>query len=239
MVNLKGDDKSRYVSAMFDKVAERYDLMNTIMSGGMHHFWRKKASRLALQGIEGDILDIATGTGDFAIELARSSKINRVVGLDFSAKMLPIARNKSVKKHLINKSDWVLGNAMTLPFVGEHFICVTIGFGLRNFSDKGKALTEVMRVLKPGGKLVVLDIIPLSGKSPLNVLSKLYFNRVVPLLGSVFAGSKEAYTYLPDSVENYLSPSELVSMMEGVGLQNISYGTIFMNTIAFHVAQKG
>lgn len=239
MVNLKGDDKSRYVSAMFDKVAERYDLMNTIMSGGMHHFWRKKASRLALQAIEGDILDIATGTGDFAIELARSPKINRVVGMDFSANMLSIARNKSLKKHLINKSDWVLGNALTLPFIEEHFICVTVGFGLRNFSDKEKALTEMIRVLKPGGKLVVLDIIPLYGKNPLNVLLKLYFKRVVPVLGSVFAGSREAYTYLPDSVENYLSPSELSSMMERVGLKNISYRTIFMNTIAFHVAQKG
>ena len=239
MVNLNGNDKARYVSGMFDKIAEHYDLMNTVMSGGMHHFWRKRATKLVLGNMNGEVLDVATGTGDFALEFVKNPLVERVIGLDFANNMIPIAKKKAAKQGMSMKSDWLLGDALNLPFSNDRFICVTVGFGMRNFADKNAALEQMLRVLKPGGKVVILDIIPISDNGLIGKLMKLYFRGLVPILGAVLARNREAYTYLPESVEGYLAPKDLAKLMERVGFNNVNYGTMFMKTIAFHVGEKG
>jgi demethylmenaquinone methyltransferase/2-methoxy-6-polyprenyl-1,4-benzoquinol methylase len=238
MVQLKGDEKARYVAAMFDHISRRYDLLNTVMSGGMHHLWRRRAAHLATQEGRGDALDVATGTGDFALRLARMPGVARIVGLDFAAKMLPLARAKAQRRGLSHRVQWMLGDALALPFPDRHFLCVTSGFGLRNFSDKEAALAEMLRVLRPGGRVVILDIVPLGGRGIFYRLLRVYFRRVVPWLGRLLAGSKEAYTYLPDSVDSFLTAQQLAAMMESVGLQRVRYEMMGMGTVALHVGEK-
>ena len=245
-MRLKGDEKARYVAAMFDGISRRYDMMNTVMSGGMHHVWRRRATALATQGGEGEApsassgqaLDVATGTGDFALDLARRPGISRVVGLDFAPQMLPLARKKAQRRNLSHRVDWLLGDALALPFSDDHFLCTTVGFGLRNFRDKEAALKEVTRVVKPGGRVVVLDILPSTGTGAIYRLVRLYFRGVVPRLGALLAGSKEAYTYLPDSVDSFLTAQELAAMMESVGLQGVRYQMMGLGTVALHVGEK-
>ena len=251
MVQLRGDDKARYVAAMFDRISHRYDLLNTVMSGGLHHLWRRRAASLATahsvaeeclgaapSARSGQALDVATGTGDFALDLARRSGIERVVGLDFAPKMLPLARNKAQRSGLSHQVDWMLGDAQALPFQDNLFLCITVGFGLRNFSDKEAALREMTRVVIPGGRVIILDIVPLAGRGMFHRLQRVYFRGVVPLLGSLLAGSKEAYTYLPDSVDSYLTASQLAAIMESEGLEKVRYEMLGLGSVSLHVGEK-
>ena len=238
MVQLKGDEKARYVATMFDLIARRYDLLNTVMSGGMHHRWRGRAARLAVQEGQGQALDVATGTGDFALDLARKPGIERVVGLDFAPKMLPLARQKAQRRGLSQRVNWMLGDAQALPFPDDRFLCITCGFGLRNFSDKEKALKEMTRVVRPGGRVVILDIVPLVGRGGFQRLLRAYFRGVVPRLGVLLGGNKEAYKYLPDSVDSFLTAQELSAMMESVGLQNVRHEMMGLGTVTLHVGEK-
>ncbi len=238
MVKLRGDEKARYVAAMFDRISRRYDLLNTVMSGGMHHLWRRRAARLAAHEGEGEALDVATGTGDFALDLVRKPGIERVVGLDFAPKMLPLARDKAHRHGLSHRASWMLGDALALPFPDDHFLCITCGFGLRNFSDKEAALKEMVRVARPSGRVVILDMVPLEGRGIFHRLLRGYFRGVVPRLGTLLAGNKEAYTYLPDSVDSFLTAQQLAAMMEGVGLQNVRYEMMGLGTVALHVGEK-
>lgn len=227
------------MATMFDRISSRYDLLNTVMSGGMHHLWRRRAARLATREDQGEALDVATGTGDFALDLALMPGIARVVGLDFAPKMLPLALQKAQRQSLSQQINWMLGDAQSLPFPDGHFLCVTVGFGLRNFSDKEKALREMTRVVRPGGRVVILDIVPLQGNGILQRLQRAYFRGVVPRLGTLVAGNNEAYRYLPDSVDSYLTAPQLVAMMEGVGLQRARYEMMGLGTVALHVGEKG
>ena len=248
-MRLKGDEKARYVAAMFDGISRRYDMMNTVMTGGMHHVWRRRATALATQNGEGEApstgsgqaLDVATGTGDFALDLARRPGISQVVGLDFAPQMLPLARKKAQRRKLSHRVHWLLGDALALPFPDDHFLCTTVGFGLRNFHDKEAALKEMTRVVKPRGRVVILDILPSTGTGtgPVHRLFRLYFRGVVPRLGALLAGNKEAYTYLPDSVDSYLTAQELAALMESVGLQGVRYQMMGLGTVALHVGEKG
>jgi len=234
------------VAAMFDGISHRYDLLNTVMSGGMHHLWRRKAVQLAIREGRGEApstdsgqaLDVATGTGDFALDLARRPGIERVVGLDFAPRMLPLARDKAKRHGLSHRVQWMLGDALALPFPNDHFLCVTVGFGLRNFSDKKAALREMTRVVMPGGRVVILDIIPLGDRGIFHQIQRVFFREFVPRLGSLLSGSKEAYTYLPDSVDSFFTTGQLVTMMEGVGLQKVRYQTMGLGVVALHVGEK-
>jgi demethylmenaquinone methyltransferase/2-methoxy-6-polyprenyl-1,4-benzoquinol methylase len=243
MVQLKGDEKARYVATMFDRISGRYDLLNTVMSGGMHHMWRRRATRLAIPNLAtcegiGDALDVATGTGDFAIDLARRPGVTRVVGIDFAPKMLPLARHKAKKHGLLQRMNWMLGDAHGLPFPDDSFLCATVGFGLRNFADKEAALREMARVVRPGGRVVILDIVPFAGKGIFHGLLRAGFRGVVPWLGALVAGNNEAYKYLPESVDSYLTAAELLAVMESVGLKKIRYEMMGMGTVAMHVGEK-
>ena len=246
MVRLKGDEKARYVAAMFDRISRRYDLLNTVMSGGMHHAWRRRTADVATRNEDGEapsassgqVLDVATGTGDLALELAGRPGISRVVALDFAPRMLSNAQAKAARRNLSERVRWVLGDALTLPFANDRFLCVTSGFGLRNFTDTEAALREMARVIKPGGRVVILDIVPMKGTGILRRLSRLYMHTVVPRLGALLARDKEGYTYLPESVDSYLDPQELTQIMEGLGLHPVTHRMMAGGTVALHVGEK-
>ena len=219
------------VRAMFDRIARVYDLMNTVMTAGLHHRWRKRAADLAALQPGGSALDVATGTGDLAIELARRvGPQGRVIGSDFSEAMLDLARKKTSEVQF----EW--GNALELPYEDGSFDAVTVGFGARNFSDLRAGLSEMARVTKPGGRVVVLEITA-PQRPPLSWFFGLWFDRVVPMLGKL-AGDPDAYSYLPSSVRRFPGPRELGAEMVAAGLTNVRWILTAGGIIAIHVGRR-
>jgi demethylmenaquinone methyltransferase/2-methoxy-6-polyprenyl-1,4-benzoquinol methylase len=219
------------VRAMFDRIARVYDLMNSVMTAGLHHRWRERAVDLARVGPGSRALDVATGTGDLAIELARRvGPEGSVIGSDFSEVMLDLAREKSSDVHF----EW--GNALELPYPDASFDAVTVGFGARNFSDLRTGLSQMARVTKPGGRVVVLEITT-PQRPPLSWFFGLWFDRVVPMLGKL-AGDPDAYSYLPSSVRRFPAPRELGAEMVAVGLRDVRWILTAGGIIAIHVGTK-
>ena len=216
------------VRAMFDRIARVYDRMNSVMTAGMHHRWRARAADLAQVGPAARALDVATGTGDLAIELARRGA--EVTGLDFSEPMLELARGKAPG------IEWVAGNALDLPYGDAEFDAVTVGFGARNFSDLAHGLGEMARVTKPGGRVVVLEITT-PQKPPLSWFFQVWFDRAVPALGRL-AGDPDAYTYLPSSVRRFPGPPELAAGMAATGLHDVRWLLTAGGIIAIHAGTR-
>tara|TARA_B100000945_G_scaffold224348_1_gene181318 strand:- start:1078 stop:1797 length:720 start_codon:yes stop_codon:yes gene_type:complete len=237
MVNLQGKDKSKFVSNMFNRISGRYDLLNTIMTAGMHYSWRKKATKYLKKSETGMFLDVATGTGDFAFEILNQKIANKVVGLDFSVEMLNIGQIKSEKRNFDKKFVPVVADAHELPFADNSFESITIGFGVRNFVDLSIALEELLRVLVPGGNLVILEIVKPEGKI-MSRLFPLYFEKITPRIGSIFAGDREAYTYLPQSVSNFLTSTQLAVLMTKKGFKKPVVKKLAFGTVAIVVGQK-
>jgi demethylmenaquinone methyltransferase / 2-methoxy-6-polyprenyl-1,4-benzoquinol methylase len=209
---------------MFDRIAGVYDAMNSVMTAGLHHRWRERAADLARVGPGTHALDVATGTGDLAIALARRG--GDVVGSDFSEGMLARARTKS------RDVRWEQANALALPYDDNAFDAATVGFGARNFSDLQRGLAEMTRVVRPGGRVVILEITTPT-KPPLSTFFSLWFDRIVPLLGRV-TGEDQAYSYLPSSVKRFPGPRDLGSVMVGVGLGDVRWILTAGGIIALH-----
>jgi demethylmenaquinone methyltransferase/2-methoxy-6-polyprenyl-1,4-benzoquinol methylase len=209
---------------MFDRIARVYDRMNSVMTAGMHHRWRARAADLARVGPGSRALDVATGTGDLAIELAGRGA--SVVGLDFSDGMLDLARRKAPQ------IEFVQGNALALGYPDASFDAVTVGFGARNFSDLGQGLREMARVTRPGGRVVILEITS-PQRPPLSWFFRLWFDRIVPALGRV-AGDSDAYTYLPSSVRRFPGPQELAAELTAAGLVDVRWVLTAGGIIAIH-----
>ena len=210
--------EERQVRAMFDRIAGVYDLMNRVMTAGLDHEWRVRAADLAGVGPGDRVLDVATGTGDLALELAgRVGPEGEVVGSDFSEEMLARARDKDADGRV--RFEWA--NAMSLPYERGTFDAVTAGFGVRNFADLGRGIAEMARVLRPGGRMVVLEFTT-PQRPPLSWFYAAWFDRVVPVLGRL-AGDPDAYTYLPDSVKRFPAPRELAALMAGCGLDDVRW----------------
>jgi len=209
---------------MFDRIAGVYDVMNSVMTAGLHHRWRERAVDLARVGPGSRALDVATGTGDLAIALAARGA--DVVGSDFSEGMLERARAKSAAVR------WEQANALALPYDDGSFEAATVGFGARNFSDLRAGLAEMARVVRPGGRVVVLEITTPT-KPPLSTFFSLWFDRIVPLLGR-FTGEDQAYTYLPSSVKRFPGPRELGAVMAGAGLRDVRWILTAGGIIALH-----
>ena len=189
---------------MFDRISGVYDLMNSAMTAGLHHQWRERAVDRAQVGPGSDALDLCCGTGDLALALAAGSGPDgRVVGSDFSEPMLELARHKSGEEGLPVEFGWA--DALELPYGDESFDAVTVGFGARNLADLERGLSEMARVLRPGGRLVILEITR-PQREPLASFYSLWFDRLVPVIGSL-AGDPDAYSYLPDSVRSFPEPS--------------------------------
>jgi demethylmenaquinone methyltransferase / 2-methoxy-6-polyprenyl-1,4-benzoquinol methylase len=260
--------EAEQVRGMFDRVAVVYDLLNTVMTAGLHHRWRTRAADLAQVGPGSRVLDVATGTGDLAIELAqRVLPGGEVLGSDFSEGMLARARVKgreamrdasgspSVGEHngtgaprASLRFEW--GDALELPYADNTFDAATVGFGARNFSDLAQGLREMVRVVRPGGRVVVLEMTTPT-RPPLSIFFGLWFDRIVPLIGKLAglfaklgrtASSPEqttiaqAYTYLPNSVKRFHSPAALATELERAGCGEIGYVLMAGGIIAVHGA---
>jgi demethylmenaquinone methyltransferase/2-methoxy-6-polyprenyl-1,4-benzoquinol methylase len=216
---------------MFDRIADRYDLMNSVMTAGMHHRWRERAADRTRVGPGDSALDVCCGTGDLALELAgRVRPGGRVVGLDFSAPMLELAQAKSPNGAAPIR--WVQGNALDLPFGDAEFDAATVGFGVRNVVDLEQGIAEMIRVVRPGGRVVILEITT-PQRPPLSWFFALWFDRIVPLLGAA-AGDRDAYTYLPNSVRRFPPAHELAALMHGAGLRDVRYLILAGGIIAIH-----
>jgi demethylmenaquinone methyltransferase / 2-methoxy-6-polyprenyl-1,4-benzoquinol methylase len=219
------------VKSMFDRIAGRYDLMNSVMSAGLHHRWRKRAAGLARLSAGGSALDVCCGTGDLAIELKRRVGVaGRIVGVDFSPPMLDLAREKS--RRLGVEVDYRQGNALSLAFDDASFDASTVGFGVRNLVDLPAGIAEMARVVRPGGRVVILEITT-PRRPPLSWFYSIWFDRLVPALGRI-AGERDAYSYLPDSVRRFPPAPRLAALMQEAGLKEVGYETLAGGIVAVH-----
>ena len=228
------ESKEKSVRDMFSRIAPAYDLVNRLMSWGQDIHWRRVAVDLACPE-RGRVLDVATGTGDLALELARHA--NSVVGLDFCPEMIKLGRLKAGRRKMAGQIDFILGDALTLPFENNSFDCALNGFVLRNVSDVNLFLSELRRVVKPGGRVVCLELSkPSSGL--IGALYWFYLRRIVPLLGRWVSGDKKAYQYLPDSVNNFVNIAELQHAMKKIGFHQVDYKSLNWGTVAVHIGVK-
>jgi demethylmenaquinone methyltransferase/2-methoxy-6-polyprenyl-1,4-benzoquinol methylase len=235
MAHLKGQARATYVRQMFGEIAPRYDLMNRLMTGGRDVAWRRLVIREAQLPRGGILLDLATGTGDIALEALRHDGDLRTVGADFSLEMMLRGRGKPGAERI----RWTGADALALPFPDDTFDAVTSGFMLRNVSDAPRSLAEQLRVSKPGGRMICLEI----SRPPHNLLLprvayRFYFHRVVPLIGQLVSRSRSAYTYLPQSADEFLSPDELAELMRCAGWRDVRYRRLMLGMVAIHSGVK-
>lgn len=217
---------------MFDRIAGLYDRMNTVMTAGLHHRWRRRAADLAALKKGDRALDVATGTGDLALELAlRVGPSGEVVASDFSERMLELAGQKARAARVPVRFE--TANALALPYEDASFDAVTVGFGARNFSDLGRGLQEMARVTRPGGRVVVLEITTPAGP-PLSYFLELWFDVLVPALGRLVS-QRQAYSYLPSSVRRFPPPRVLAELMTQAGLGDVRWLQTAGGIIAIHV----
>ena len=234
---LQGDAKRRYVADLFSRIAPRYDLMNTVMTGGMHHRWRGLAAKAAAGGMEGVALDLATGTGDLAFALARRRGIREVVGLDLLPEMVARARSKARSRVPNGRAQFAVGDALSLPFPDNTFVCATTAWGLRNMPDLRRSLDEMVRVVRSGGMVVSLESMPVQS-GPFRSLFRLFFHNVVPLMGQLIGGDRAAYTYLPQSVDRFLTVDALAQSFREAGLEDVGYRRLGLGAVAVHWGTK-
>jgi demethylmenaquinone methyltransferase / 2-methoxy-6-polyprenyl-1,4-benzoquinol methylase len=225
-------ERAQAVSTMFTRIARRYDLMNSLMTAGRHHAWRRAAAREAVGAPPGPILDLATGTADLAIAVRRLDPARDVVGADFSLGMLREAGRKLAG---LGEACVALtaADALRLPFADGAFSAVVSAFLLRNLVDLEAGLREMRRVTRAGGRVIALDIVRVA--MPVwGTVFGLYFHRVVPAIGAVVAGDRQAYTYLPNSVDRFLTARELSTEMQRAGLRDVRFKTFALGTVAMH-----
>lgn len=217
---------------MFDRIAGLYDRMNTVMTAGLHHRWRQRAAALTAVSPGDRALDVATGTGDLALELAsRVAPSGEVVGSDFSERMLEFARAKATGTELPVRFE--TANALDLPYADQSFDAVTVGFGARNFSDLRRGLAEMVRVTRPGGRVVILEITTATGP-PVSYFLDIWFEVLVPALGRLVS-QRQAYSYLPNSVRRFPPPRVLAELMSESGLRDVRWLQTAAGIIAIHV----
>src|SRR5437764_5247163 len=215
------------VQAMFDRIASVYDVLNSVMTAGLHHRWRERAADLAAAGPGDRVLDVATGTGDLAIELKRRvGGSGEVIGSDFSERMLEIARAKAPELTFEH------GNALDLPYDDDSFDAATVGFGARNFAELATGLREMERVVRPGGRVVILEMTT-PARPPLSWFFQVWFDRVVPLLGRD-PGGPDADSYLPNSVRRFPQPRDLAARMAAAGMSDVRWTLTAGGIIAIH-----
>ena len=237
MVGLQGEEKQQYVADLFSRIARRYDLMNDLMTAGLHRRWKGQTAQLTAEGLAGRALDVATGTGDLALALSKRPGIDCVVGVDLLPEMATLARHKTAAGNRGAHLGLLLGDALRLPFADGSFACVTAGFSLRNMPDLDRALAEMARVAQPGGRVTTLELTPL----PPGLQSRLirwYFHRLTPLMGRVVARDRSAYTYLPDSVDVFPEAEELAGLLRKVGLVDVGYRRMGFGAVALHWGRR-
>ncbi len=228
------EEKSVYVEQMFNKIAQKYDLFNDIITFGMHRQWKRFVARQTDLHDEQSCLDLCCGTGDIAREVLRQYPSSKVTGLDFSEEMLNIAESKNTSEIAVK---YVPGDAMNIPFQDAVFDAVTIGYGMRNVQDISQFLREILRVLKPEGVLVSLDV----GKVRIPILAELnhfYFFHIVPLIGKLLMPGEEIFKYLPESSLEYPNQDSLKNLMIETGFQKVEFHNFVFGGSTVHVAYK-
>ena len=228
-------DKADRIQSMFNRIPKRYDFLNRLLSLGLDSLWRKDAVKATLVKQPDSILDVATGTADLAISLKRARPSAEVIGVDFAEGMLEVGRQKVVKAKL--ELPLLQGDGLALDYPDSSFDAITIAYGIRNFADVNAGLQEFFRVLKPGGRLVVLEFPP----PPTNLLGKMirfYYFRILPHLGGFLSGDPDAYSYLPASVIEFPNPEQLAQDMRDVGYFKVDYKVQSFGISALHVADK-
>ncbi len=232
MTKLTSTDKASYVRSMFDGIAHRYDLMNTLMTFGQHQNMRRAAARLAQPPRGGLALDAATGTGDFAAALRSVEPTCRVVGIDFAMEMMRLGQAK-----YDGTIAFAQGDMLGLPFPNEQFDCTVNGFVLRNVADVWRAFVEMYRVLKPGGRAVSLEIT--SPRTPIwRDMFALYFDHAMPRIGGWLSGHPDAYRYLPQSVHAFYPPEQVADLLRQAGFREVSFRRWALGSMAVYVAVK-
>jgi demethylmenaquinone methyltransferase/2-methoxy-6-polyprenyl-1,4-benzoquinol methylase len=227
-------NKATQVEGMFDRIAGRYDLMNDVMTVGMHRLWKAATLRALGNRRHATVLDVATGTGDLALALAASSRTARVVGLDFSAQMLARAdlRANAARAAHQGRLTFTRGDALRLPFADRAFAAATSAFALRNVADLGQMFRELARVLGPGGRVALLDLVPIPDPPPWTRLAQFHLRRVVPRVGGLLAGDAAAYIYLPASVGTIPLLPTIVQMVADAGFTDVRARLFGLGTVA-------
>ncbi len=231
------EQKATHVRAMFGRIARRYDLMNHLMTMGRDRAWRRHTVQQLDFGSKESkiILDVATGTGDLAVEVLHQHPDARVVGIDFTPEMLALAQEKAGAA--APGLTWVVADAMRLPFASGSFGGVVTGFALRNVTDIPTAFAEMARVTQPRGRVASLEIA--KPRAPIfRWLFGFYFYRIVPLIGSLISGQRAAYTYLPHSLTNFLTPDEIAVVMCQVGWDQVRHRRLMLGTVTVHAGRK-
>ena len=222
------------IATMFDRISPKYDVLNHMLSLNVDKVWRKKTAKAVAKHHPKTILDLATGTADLAISLAKYNPKAHIIGMDISEKMLEIGKEKVAQKGLADQIELRLGDAAALPFEDNTFNAVTVAFGVRNFEDLDKGLAEIFRVLKPGGQASILEF-SMPEKFPIKQLYRLYFKRFLPLIGKIVSKDKSAYSYLPQSVEDFPKPLDFMQILTEKGLiqgssKSLSFGIATLYT---------
>lgn len=234
--NRRSPDFAGQVNRMFDRVAGRYDALNSLMTAGLHHRWREQAAARTELAPGDSALDVCCGTGDLALELAKLvSPGGHVVGCDFSEPMLDLAREKAAERGAEGvRFEWA--DALELPYDSGRFDAVTVGFGVRNLADLDRGLREMARVLRPGGRAVILEFTSPT-RQPFRFFYSFWFDRIVPLLGAL-SRDPEAYSYLPESVRTFPDPPGLAAKMEAAGFGSIHYLVMAGGMVVVHSGVK-
>jgi demethylmenaquinone methyltransferase/2-methoxy-6-polyprenyl-1,4-benzoquinol methylase len=235
MTHLQGKARADYVQNMFDRIAGRYNLMNRLMTGWQDVRWRRFVVRQTQLPPKGRLLDLATGTGDIGFEALRAVPDACVTGADFSLGMMQVGKTLPLGRRM----QWAGADALQLPFRDNTFDAVTSGYLLRNVIDIPRSLREQLRVLKPGGRIVILDTSP-PPPSLVRPLIEIHLRYIIPTLGRLIAGKNgaDAYQYLPSSTQAFKTPAELAALMRQAGIQNVQYKTFMFGTMAVHWGEK-
>ncbi len=230
MTHLTGNERARYVQSMFTKIAHRYDLMNRLMTGGQDIRWRKEVIYRARLIPNASLLDLGTGTGDLAREALMQEPKAKVTAADFTIEMMRVG-NKN------GNLEWSAADALNLPFKDKTFDAVVSGFLMRNVTDVQQALKEQYRALKPSGRIVILD----TTRPKKNILSPfiwIHMHVIIPTVGGLLSGMRDAYNYLPDTTEGFLTAGQLASRMMAAGFKKVEFKRLMFGTIAIHWGEK-
>ncbi len=237
MTNLTGNERSAYVQSMFARIARRYDLMNTLMTVGQDEYWRRQVIEQAGLKPHARLLDIGAGTGDLAREALRQEPLAKVVAADFTFEMMRVGRNRPTSRETGNQLLWSGADALYLPFPAKTFDAIVSGFLMRNVGDLQLALKEQFRALKPGGRIVILDTTR-PARTLLSPLIWIHMHVVIPLVGGLLSGVKDAYRYLPESTEAFVNAKEMAVRMAAVGFKRINFECLMLGTIAIHWGER-
>jgi demethylmenaquinone methyltransferase/2-methoxy-6-polyprenyl-1,4-benzoquinol methylase len=229
MAHLSGRERALYVQTMFDRIAARYNLMNRVMTLGQDMKWRRFVVQQAQLPPKGRLLDLATGTGDIAFEARRAHPDAEVIGADFAYQMMAVGKRQSMGSQI----EWTQADALHLPFPNEYFDAVVSGYLVRNVIDIPRTLQEQHRVLKHGGRIVILETTP-PPKNLLRPFILIHLKYIIPLLGKLISGNSDAYQYLPESTQAFKTPEELAELMRAAGFEQVAWRTFMFGTMAVH-----